>query len=143
MKKLRDLVGYLAHIAVLAMDGIMTFIFLRNLGKLLRNLGIVVAAGLLTSCASVKIPDFDFIKFPEFKKDAENVGDFPKVEDAPQTPKNIRSDDQWDAAAKNITVEGDGMLPPRNSDAKTDAQIKRDMQKLRDEVDAYKKDDPQ
>ena len=136
MKKLRDLVGYLAHIGALTMDGIMTF-------KSVRYLSVVAMAGLLSSCASVKIPDFDFMKFPEFKKDAENVGDFPKVEDAPQAPKNVRSDDQWDAAAKNIMAERDGLVIPNDIDAKTDAEIKREMQNLRDEVDAYKKDDPE
>jgi len=118
------------------MDGIMTL-------KNVRYLGVVVIAGLLSGCASMEIPDFDFIKFPEFKQDAENIGDYPKVEDAPQVPKNVRSDKQWDVAAKKIIAKRDSIAVPENTNTQTDAEIERDIEKLRLKVDAYKKDDPE
>jgi len=110
--------------------------------SILRTMTFVGLAGVLTSCASMEIPNFDFIKFPEFKQDAENIGDFPKVEDAPLAPINVRSDKQWDAAAEKIIAERDGLVTPSGEAAKTTAEIERGMEKLRAEVDAYKTDDP-
>ncbi len=136
MKKLRDLLRAMAHIAVRLTDGI-------TMSNFLRILALVGLAGLLTNCASVKIPDFDFVKFPEFRQDAENVADYPKVEDAPQAPENIRSDRKWDAAAKQIMARRDGLNIPDDENAKTVSEIENEMKKLGQQVDAYKKDDPE
>jgi len=103
----------------------------------------VVIGTTFSGCASIKIPDFDFIKFPEFKEEAANIPDYPKVANAPQRPTDIRNDEDWDLAARNVLAKRDGFVDPEEIDAKTDAEILREMQRLRAEVDAYKKDDPQ
>ncbi len=104
---------------------------------------VIALTALLTSCASIKMPDMDFIKFPEFKSEAENIPDYPKVADAPQKPKGLRSAEQWDKAAKDILAKKDDFPDPDLVDPKSDAEIAREMQRLRAEADAYKKDDPQ
>ena len=136
MKKLRDLLQALAHIAAWLMDGI-------TMSNFLRTLVLIGFGGILSSCASVKIPNFDFVKFPEFRQDAENVADYPKVEDAPQVPKDIRSGQQWDAAVKKIMTARDGLDIPNVENVKTESEIEDEIKKLGEQVDAYKKDDPQ
>jgi len=111
--------------------------------KIYRTISVLALAALLSSCASMKLPDMDFIKFPEFKEEAQNIPDYPKVLDAPQKPEGLRSAENWDKAAKNILAKRDGFTDPDLVDAKTDAEIVREMQRLREKADAYKKDDPQ
>lgn len=106
-------------------------------------LGVVALTAFLSSCASMKLPDMDFIKFPEFKEEAQNIPDYPKVADAPQKPEGLRTAEQWDNAAENILTKRDGFEDPDLQDPKTDAEIFREMKELRNEADAYKKDDPQ
>ncbi len=111
--------------------------------KRVRNLSIIIASGFLTGCVSVKIPNFDFIKFTEFKQDAENVGDYPKVEDAQNAPENLRTDEQWDGAANRIMSKRDALKVPNSGDDKTGADIEKELEKVGAQVDAYKDDDPQ
>ncbi len=108
-----------------------------------RTVSFIAIATVLSSCASIKMPDMDFIKFPEFKSEAENIPDYPKVEDAPQKPKGLRSAEKWDQAAQDIMAKKDSFSDPDLVDPKSDAEIVREMQRLRAEADAYKKDDPQ
>ncbi len=98
-----------------------------------------------SACASIKMPNMDFIKFPdfrkEFKKDAENIGDFPKVENAPQKPDDIRSDAEWDRAAKDIMNIGDDFTIS-DAGGMSSAEIEKEMQRLGKKVEEYKLDDP-
>ena len=102
-----------------------------------------VFAGILGGCSSIKLPDMDFISFPEFKEEAENIPDYPKVADAPAAPKGIRTDEKWDQSARKIMATRDGFTDPDAVDAKTNAQVLREMRDLAAKVDEYKKDDPQ
>jgi len=98
----------------------------------------------LGGCSTLKIPDMDFIKFPEFREEAENIGDYPKVEDAPEAPSELRSDAEWDKAAKRIIAKRDGKgAAPAPIDTNSDAQIKRKINELAAKVEEYKLDDPQ
>ena len=103
----------------------------------------VVIGAILSGCTSIKIPDFDFIKFPEFKEEAKNVPDYPSVADAPPVPKGIRSDKAWDQSAKNVLAKRDAFVVPNNEGALTDAQTVQKIQNLGTKVEEYKKDDPQ
>jgi len=108
-----------------------------------RITSIATLSVLLSSCSTMKLPDMDFIKFPEFKTEAENIPDYPNVADAAQKPKDLRSDEQWDQAAKKIIQKRDSFADPELDQPKSDAEIMREMQNLGNEVDAYKKDDPE
>jgi len=99
---------------------------------------------VLGGCASIKMPEFDFINLPEFKEDAENVGDYLKVAEAPEAPSDIRSDAAWDSAAKGLIAKRDGfVIPDSGEPPMTDAQILAEMKRLAAKVEAYKLDDPQ
>lgn len=111
--------------------------------SLRRITSIITFAALLSSCASMKLPEMDFIKFPEFKTEAENIPDYPSVVDAAEKPTDIRSAEKWDQAAETIIEKRDGFIAPSLDDPKSDAEIINEMQELKDDADAYKKDDPQ
>lgn len=104
-------------------------------------------ANVLCGCASVKnmkISNFDFVKLPEFREEAENIGGYPDVSELPGRPEGVRSAGQWDQAAKELLKARDSVTPPKDgAPAKSEAEIVREMQALRDKVDAYKLDDPQ
>lgn len=98
----------------------------------------------VSGCTSLKGPDMDFIKFPEFKEEAENIGGYPSVEDAPLTPTDVRSDAQWDKDAKKIMAKRDGFGPiPEGEPMETDAKFNRKVDELESKVEEYKLDDPQ
>lgn len=97
----------------------------------------------MVGCASVKIPNIDFIKFPEFKQEAQNIGGYPDVADAPQRPTQLRSNQEWDAAAKTIIHERDSFTtPPVYDSYASDEEILSKIEDLSSKVDAYKADDP-
>lgn len=108
------------------------------------TVGLVVILGGCASVKNMKISNFDFVKFPEFKEEAENIGGYPKVSELPAQPEGVRSAGQWDIAAKKLLDARDSLTPPTDgTPAKSEAQIEREIQALRDKVDAYKLDDPQ
>jgi len=113
-----------------------------------RRLGLLILTGacvsLLSGCASMKIPEFDFINLPDFKDDAENVGEYLAVADAPTAPTDIRSDAAWDRSANDLIAKRDGfVIPDSGEPPMTDAQILAEMKRLAAKVEAYKLDDPQ
>jgi len=69
---------------------------------------VLMGALIVSGCSSIKVPDLDFMKLPEFKEEAENLAGYPNVEDAPQTPTDVRSDAQWDKDAKKLIAKRDG-----------------------------------
>ncbi len=99
--------------------------------------------GVLPSCASLKMPNLDFIKLPEFKEDAKNIGDYPSVADAPLAPQDIRSDKRWDKDARSLMKKRDALQPPVLPDALSDEEIEAEMQSLAAKAQAYKRDDPE
>ena len=110
--------------------------------KKLVLIGVGICA--LNGCTSLKVANFDFIKFPEFKEEAENIGDYLKVSDAPPVPKITKSDQQWDQVATDLQKQADELdVPTTNHPNMTDAQIEQKIQEYRELVEAYKLDDPQ
>lgn len=111
----------------------------------LRAAGIVLLGTALCSCASVKsrIADLDFVKLPEFREDAANIGNYPDFTNAPQVPKDVRSAKQWDKDAKKLLAKRDGFIVPPAGPEMSQAEIEREMQNAANKVQAYKLDDPQ
>ncbi len=97
----------------------------------------------LSACASLKVPLSDFINTPEIRKDAKNIGKYPKPEEQPQKPGNLRSDVQWDMAAKSLEQKGESLNPPAEHDKQSKAEIEKKLLELAAKVDEYKKDDPE
>lgn len=112
--------------------------------KPIRVMVLLSAPFVLGACTSMKVPDLDFIKLPEFREEAENIGGYPKVEDAPETPVAVKTDAEWDQAAKNIIARRDGFVSIGVGDTpKTDAEIEKEIDDLVAKVEEYKLDDPQ
>ncbi|NNC37622.1 MAG: hypothetical protein EX271_10045 [Acidimicrobiales bacterium] len=104
----------------------------------------LVLSGMVSGCASINMPDLDFIKIPEFKEEAENLGGYPNVEDAPQVPTDIRSDAQWDKDAKQLMAKRDSFGPvPEGEPMESDAEFNKRVDDLVAKVEEYKLDDPQ
>lgn len=114
--------------------------------KLIHNgmrLTFIGFAVILGACGTVKLPDIDFIKLPQFREDAQNIKDFPKVSDAPENPMGIRSDAEWDAAAQDLISKGEAFQSPVSTTHTQNNELpKSEIEKLRERVQAYKKDDP-
>lgn len=105
---------------------------------------LIVASVMLSGCTSIKMPNLDFMKFPEFKEEAENLAGYPNVEDAPQDPTDIRSDAQWDADAQKLIAKRDGFGPvPQGEPAVSDREFNQKVDDLIAKVEEYKLDDPQ
>lgn len=105
---------------------------------------LILAAAAMSGCSTVKMPDLDFLKLPEFSEEAKNISDYPKVSDAPSAPTDVRKDAAWDVEAKKLMKERDNFNVPEPSGvAKSDAELQRDVDALKAKVHAYKADDPQ
>jgi len=95
-------------------------------------------------CSSVKLPKLDLLKLPEFKEESENIGDYPNVVDAPSLPTDVRSANDWDKTAKDIIKARDSVVPPTEPErAKTPDEITREIDRLTQQVNEYRADDPQ
>ena len=108
--------------------------------KLLCGVGFGIYAA---SCSSVKMPDL--VDLPEFRDsgaDVENL-EFPDPMDAPAVPENLRSDQQWDQAAKAMIRIKENFDAPADADeVRTDQEIKQEIEALKSKVKEYKLDDP-
>ena len=94
----------------------------------------------LSACASVKLPKIDL---PDFRSEAENLGEFPDISEAPALPAEIRTKEAWDSTASDIIRKRDTFnAPVAPAGPKTDAEILDEIDRLTDKVNAYKADDP-
>lgn len=99
---------------------------------------------VLMGCSTVKMPKIDFLKLPEFREDAVNIKDYPRVADAPTAPTDVRSAKAWDDVAKDLIKVRDGADAPLDTrDNETDAEVLANIEELREQAQAYKLDDPQ
>jgi len=104
----------------------------------------IMLAALLAGCTTVKMPNIDFLKLPEFADDAKNIKSYPKVSDAPAAPTEVRNGEAWDAAALSLIQTRDTFdLPKSGKTYDSDSQVNSEMRSLKEEVRAYKLDDPQ
>jgi len=106
---------------------------------------ICVMAGALSGCSTVKVPDVDFLKLPEFREIVRNnQTNVPDVSEIPDTPANVRTDADWDKdAAKLIELREDFEVPDADVNPLTSEQIDAELARLKAKVQEYKLDDPQ
>ena len=103
------------------------------------------AAAVLSVCAcqTVSLPKIDMIKSPEFAEEAANFGtEFPRTEDAPFEPEDIRSDSQWDSDARVMQALRDKSIKTDVEPGLSEAEAEARFEALKAKVQAYKKDDP-
>jgi len=105
---------------------------------------LLIAVFLLSGCSTVKVPNIDFLKLPEFRKEANNIKNYPKVSDAPAAPDDVRSAKAWDKDAKSLIRMRDSFeAPVSGSEGVSDSEIESELARLQSKVQAYKLDDPQ
>jgi len=118
-----------------------------NSQSILKTISLATALGavaVLSGCSTVRIPNVDFLKLPEFREDANNIKDYPKVSDAPLAPTDVRSAAQWDADAKAIIAKRDAERAAGEiADAPVVPLSPEEQAALKAKVRAYKLDDPQ
>ncbi len=95
----------------------------------------------VNACTTVKMPKLDFVKFPEFLEETRNFEAYPKVQEAPEAPNDLRSAEAWDAEARKILALKNAS-PVTNIDA-TGTMSSEEYAALKARVQAYKRDDPQ
>ena len=101
------------------------------------------AAITLSACQTVSLPKLDFVKTPEFSEDAANIDpSFPRVDDAPEAPTDVRSAKQWDKDVRELQALRDEDRPFGQEQSLTRAQGDARFEALKAKAQAYKKDDP-
>jgi hypothetical protein len=105
----------------------------------------MAACTLIGGCSTVKIPKFEMPSLPAFKEATEKLLDgYPEVADAPTRPKDVRSAEEWDKAAKALMTERSGFVVPDLGDSpQSETEVAREVERLKAQVRAYKLDDPQ
>lgn len=104
-----------------------------------------LAAMSLSGCSTVKVPDIDFLKLPEFREIVKNnQTNVPDVSEVPAEPDDVRSDEAWDTDAQRLLALRDGLTVPESDLATLSQQeIDADYARNKAKAQAYKLDDPQ
>ena len=84
---------------------------------------------LLSGCRTLQVPDFDSIKFPKFREEAEHIGDYPEVGEAPLTPDDLKSDREWDKAANRMLKTHASLETPKDYSGRS--LLKKSVGKLK------------
>lgn len=102
-------------------------------------------AATLSACSTVKMPNADFLRLPEFREAAAKlIEGYPDVANAPTRPDDIRSAEAWDAAARELIAKQAALRTPMDgADAMTEAELDAEVERLKAEIRRYKLDDPQ
>lgn len=105
----------------------------------------LVSAALLSACTTVKIPNIDVPGLPQFKEAAAKLVDgYPEVSQAPVRPKDLRSSNAWDSAAKTLITQRDAFIVPEKGNMpETPEAVASEIEALKAQVRSYKLDDPQ
>lgn len=104
---------------------------------------LLILALFPAACSSVKVPDI--VDLPGFSETAENIDEFeyPNPNQAPESPDDIPSAEEWDRAAKAIMNRRDSFDAPADFDSDMTAEeIKKEIEALRRKVKEYEIDDP-
>ena len=104
----------------------------------------IISSGI-SGCTTVRVPDVDFLKLPEFREIVRNnQTNVPDVSEIPDTPANVRTDADWDKdAAKLIELREGFEVPDTDANPLTGEQIDAELARLKAKVQEYKLDDPQ
>jgi len=108
-------------------------------------IAVIATSGALSGCSTVKVPDIDFLKLPEFREIVKNnQTNVPKVSEIPDDPANVRTDAGWDKDAAKLLALRDGFTVPETSqDLRSEEEIDSEFARLKAKAQAYKLDDPQ
>lgn len=120
-------------------------LFLKNTRSLAASAVLASAALAMSACSTVKMPNMDFLRLPEFREAAAKLVDgFPEVSDAPSRPEDVRSAAEWDAAARSLIAQRERLSVPMDGAAPmSEAELDAEVERLKAQIRRYKLDDPQ
>lgn len=106
-----------------------------------RSLSILLAASMLAGCSTMTMPDVG-AQLSEFRQTMDGE-DFMSSDELPPVPTDMRSDAEWDAAAREMLALRDGFDAPVEAEPVDDAAFEREFQQAQEYTNAYTEDDPQ
>jgi len=106
---------------------------------------LLAAPLVLSGCQTVKLPDADFLKIPEFRELVKNnQTNVPDISEIPTEPENVRTDAGWDEDAMRLIEMRDGfVVPDSQGAAPTQQDLDAEFARRKAQAQAYKLDDPQ
>lgn len=103
----------------------------------------ILAASVLSACASVDLPDVDFMGQSDFNDEISALEpDFPSPDETPDIPNDVRSAAEWDASAREMQALYGEVDVPELEPALTPEEFDREFETAQEAAEAYKKDDP-
>lgn len=103
----------------------------------------ILAGSILSACASVDLPDVDFMGQSDFNDEISALNpDFAGVDEVPDIPDDVRSAAEWDESARQMQKLHGEFEVPEIEPAMTPEEFDRQFEAAQEAVEAYKKDDP-
>lgn len=103
----------------------------------------ILAASLLSACASVDLPDIDFMGTSDFNEEISALNpDFAGPDEVPDLPNDVRSAAQWDESAREMQNLYDEVDVPELEPALSPEEFDRQFENAQEAAGAYKEDDP-
>lgn len=103
----------------------------------------ILAVSILSACASVDLPDIDFMGQSDFSDEISALNpDFASVDEVPDIPNDVRSAAEWDESARDMqTFRGEFEVPDLEP-AMSPEEFDRQFKAAQEAAKAYKEDDP-
>ena len=109
----------------------------------MKTAALIASALLLAGCSTVELPDIGG-QLADFRKDIDNLDSaYMQAEELPDMPSEVRSDREWDQAAREMLALRDSFTVPDLEPAMSDADFDREYAAAVAAARAYKADDPQ
>lgn len=109
-----------------------------------RHAAIALLAALsLSACASLNLPDVNFMEDSQFNQAATTIDpSFPSSDEVPDIPDDVRTAAQWDASAREMQALANEVDVPELEPSLSSAEFDREFAAAQQAADAYKEDDP-
>lgn len=102
-----------------------------------------LAAAILPGCASVKLPELDFMGTSDFNEEISDLEmSFPSPDETPDMPAGVRTAAEWDQSAREMEDLYDDVDIPDLEPALSPEVFDRQFEAAQTEAEAYKDDDP-
>ena len=103
----------------------------------------LLAALSLSACASIDLPDVDFMKESQFSAAVPEIDpSFPGADEVPDIPNDVRTAAQWDESAREMQDLADEVDPPELEPALSASEFNREFDAAQQATEAYKEDEP-
>lgn len=97
----------------------------------------------MASCASVDLPDVDFMGESDFSEDVAQLDtSFPRPEETPAVPTDVRSAADWDETARDMQQLYDLPDAPEAAPSLSEDEFNAQFEAAKAATESYKADDP-